>query len=275
MLLPSTSPISSLRLVRLGSRATVYVHYFLYFQGNESLNTAHQSFFQGHSVSFNSLVITTDFNEWATFDMQSKHLILSLWLQENTRLLPTTNMTLLQWSLNYSVYIVFYSKDDGGTYLTEKEAWWSQILMLVRPAWWNCLHSWYSKSSGSQAPSVKSDQVKICSSSAAYKNMLHIPQRLITVLQNWRTASAMYIPDKEPKMISENQSINPTTSLLPTSPFQKNILSFSKTQLGLSMVETAILESRIPQPFLLLLARDDSHPYGSSLFLRTFLSSLS
>lgn len=164
--------------------------------------------------------------------MQRKHLILSRWLQENTRLLPTPNMTLLQSTLNYSVYIVFYSEDDGRTFLTEKQAWWSQTPTLVRPVGWNKPLSQYGKSSGSQAPSVKSDQVKISSSNAAYKNMLCIPQRLITVLQSWRRANAMYIRDKEPKMISENQFVNPTTSLASYLPFLKEHFVFQQNSTG-------------------------------------------
>lgn len=121
---------------------------------------------------------------------------------------------------------------------------------MVRPAGWNNPHLRYSKSSGSQVPSVKSDQVKICSSSAADKNMLCIPQRLITVLQNWRTANAMYIPDKEPRIISENQSINPTTSLASCLPFPKEYLVFQENSTGAIYAEDCHLRVKNPSAIL-------------------------
>lgn len=57
----SVSLISSLRWSRIGPRATVCLHYFLYFQGDESVSTLDQLFFRVHSASFNSLVTNIDF----------------------------------------------------------------------------------------------------------------------------------------------------------------------------------------------------------------------
>lgn len=62
----------------------------------------------------------------------------------------------------------------------------------------------------SALPTTNSDPVKICSSRAAYKNMLDIPQRLITAFRIGK--QPMLCIDKEPRMISANQSTNPTES---------------------------------------------------------------
>lgn len=108
-----------------------------------------------------------------------------------------------------------------------------------------------SISAGSQAPSIKPGRVKLCSSSAAYKNMLHIPQRLITVFQNWKTANAMYIPVKEPKMISENQSITPTKSQASYLPYSKRTFCLSaKLNWGYlwCRLPSAICHLRVQEP---------------------------
>lgn len=186
--LPLPLPISSLGLVRIGTTVIDYMCYFLHFQGDESVNTVNQRFFWGYSASFNPLVTNIDFNEGAWIDMGNKHLLLSLQLHENTGLITpcykhaitsitpqlffTHSLSYLRWQEN---------KFDRKASLAKWEADASQANVIKQPQ----LHLRYSKSSGSRAPSINSDQVKICSSRAAYKNMLHIPQRLITTFQSW------------------------------------------------------------------------------------------
>lgn len=87
--------------------------------------------------------------------------------------------------------------------------------------------------------------------------MLYVPQRLFTAFWNWRPASAMYIPDEEPRMTSENQSTNSTKSLAPFHTFPKKKFVFQQN-------------SRIHEPLLLLLARDDTSPHRS-LHSMTFI----
>lgn len=109
MLPPFTPPISSLRLVRTGSRARVYLHCFIYFQWvkerfTSKIDKVNQSFFWDHSASFNSLM--TKRLPWvSTIWYGMKSLIPSPQLYENTGLFP--RQTLLQLSLNYSSHIIF------------------------------------------------------------------------------------------------------------------------------------------------------------------------
>ena len=105
--------------------------------------------------------------------------------------------------------------------------------------------------------------LKICSSRPAYKNRLYVSQRFITAFQNWKTANAMYIADEDPKMSSENQPTNLSKSLTFYLTFLKEHFVFQKISPGLPMDRPAILDSRSPEPQLLLLVRDDSSPYGS------------
>lgn len=127
----SISLTSNLGWIRTGPRASLCLHYFLYFPGDESANPVGEWFFRTHSASFNSWVTNIDFDEWAPFHKGRKHLTLPLEPHKNIGLLLAPNMSLLQSSPKYSSHIDFYTKDDGRTYLTEKQAGQNERQMLI------------------------------------------------------------------------------------------------------------------------------------------------
>lgn len=130
----------------------------------------------------------------------------------------------------------------------------------------NNLHSRYSKSSGSQEPPCQ-----------IWPRHAVAVQPTKTGSTSLKASSLLFRTGKQPMLYTSqikgqrwSQETNPLilpNHGFPISPFQKNILSLGKNQLGLSMVQAATLESRIPELLLLLLAREASHPHGSLLSL--------
>lgn len=129
-----------------------------------------------------------------------------------------------------------------------------------------CLQLKYSESSGPHALLPIPTKLKICSSTAAYKNMLYIPQRLITAFQNWKRANVTYIPDKDPKMISESQSTNPTKSPASYLTFPKEHFVFQQNSPGaLSASPSSLTLESLRHKHCRLQGTNDSNPHGSLL----------
>ena len=119
-------------------------------------------------------------------------------------------------------------------------------------------------------PPVNIDHVKICSSRAAYKNTLFLKDSSLL----FRTGKQLALCTAQIKGQGQPHKLNP---LIPPNHWrfalhvQKNIC-LSATLKGATCGAGLTRRSRIPEPLLLRLARDDSDPYRFLLSVNlTFL----